>query len=125
MRFESHGLKGGIWSGMLTADTAPARVLLAHLGQAVAEAELRPEGDGWQVRVPVPADILSDGRHSLILLARPAGGASEAGNRDVRLDRLDLIAGAALDEDLAAEIQALRAEMELLKREFRRLAADG
>ena len=41
------------------------------------------------------------------------------------LGRLDLRAGQPLAQDVLAEIALLRAELELMKREFRRLAAGG
>lgn len=120
MQFESHGLKGGLWTGRLIADAAPGPVGLFHLGEQIASADLTAEDGGWHVRVVVPGDVLSDGRHSLMLIA----DADQAG-QGVHLGRLDLIAGDVLDGDLAAEIAQLRAELELLKREFRRFASGG
>ena len=40
------------------------------------------------------------------------------------LDRITLMAGAALDEDIRAEIALLRDELELLKSAFRRHCAE-
>jgi hypothetical protein len=39
------------------------------------------------------------------------------------LARLTLVAGAVAGDELLAEVAQLRAELDLLKREFRRLAA--
>ncbi|WP_147391961.1 hypothetical protein [Paracoccus onubensis] len=124
MQFENHGLKAGIWTGMLTAAQAPARVALVHLGEIVALANLSAaEGEGlWQVTVELPASFLSDGAHSLILIA-DGGQDGDAPQPDaVELDRLHLMAGAPLEYELVAEIKLMRAELDLLKREFRRLA---
>ncbi len=124
LQFENHGLKAGIWTGMLTAAQAPARVALVHLGEVVALANLSAaEGEGlWQVTVELPASFLSDGAHSLILIA-DGGKEAEAPQPDaVQLDRLHLMAGAPLEHELVAEIKLMRAELDLLKREFRRLA---
>ncbi|MDP0927950.1 hypothetical protein Q0601_12260 [Paracoccus onubensis] len=124
LQFENHGLKAGIWTGMLTAAQAPARVALVHLGEIVALANLSAaEGEGlWQVTVELPASFLSDGAHSLILIA-DGGQEAEAPQPDaVQLDRLHLMAGAPLEHELVAEIKLMRAELDLLKREFRRLA---
>ncbi|WP_411956984.1 hypothetical protein [Paracoccus homiensis] len=120
MQFDSHGLKGGLWKGRLTADAAPGSVGLFHLGVQIATADLTDQDDGWLVTVAVPGEVLSDGRHSLLLIA----DADQTGP-GTRLARLDLIAGDVLDGDLAAEIEQLRAELELLKREFRRFASGG
>ncbi|RJE82535.1 hypothetical protein D3P04_19385 [Paracoccus onubensis] len=124
LQFENHGLKAGIWTGMLTAAQAPARVALVHLGEIVALANLSAaEGEGlWQVTVELPASFLSDGAHSLILIA-DGGQDGDAPQPDaVELDRLHLMAGAPLEYELVAEIKLMRAELDLLKREFRRLA---
>ncbi|RMC37741.1 hypothetical protein [Paracoccus alkanivorans] len=122
-QFENHGLKAGTWSGVLTAGEAPARVALIHLGEVVSVARLAEAGTGrWQVSVDLPPALLADGVQSLVLVA-DGGEGSEAPLPDaVQLDRLHLAAGTPLDHTLTAEVQLLRAELELLKREIRRLA---
>ncbi|MGZ3215344.1 hypothetical protein [Paracoccus sp. T5] len=127
MQFENHGLKGGLWRGRIQGlPVRPARVVLSHHGAVVAEAQLEGDGEGaWLVQVDLPGDVLSDGLQTLLL--RSDGGAS---GDDMQpggevLARLPLMAGEPLEDDLAAEIAALRAELELVKRELRRLATDG
>lgn len=118
MEFSSYGLTGGLWSGRLIAEAPPGRVVLLHQGRVIAEAALTPEEGGWMVSVSLPASVLTDGVQSLLLMAEDAqGGASQ------QLDCLHLAAGTALDADIAAEIGLIRAELDLLKREFRRFAA--
>lgn len=119
--FEDHGLQAGCWNGMLKASQRPARVTVRHHAQIVAEADISPAGsDRWTIRAPLPASLLSDGIHSLLLVAD-----DEAGQPDRELGRLALLAGSVLADDLMVEVQHLRAELELLKREFRRFAAGG
>lgn len=114
MQFTNHGLKSGIWSGTLTAARPPARLTVTLRGQDIAQAVLTPMGAGeWQVRATLPATALSDGAHSLMLMA-DGGGV---------LARLPIIAGTALDGDMIAEIALLRDELEMLKREFRHFAS--
>lgn len=122
-QFENHGLKAGVWSGVLTAAEVPARVALVHLGEIVSVARLSGGEEGaWQVSVDLPSSFLSDGLHSLILIA-DSGQEGDAPHPDaVQLDRLNLMAGTPLEHDLMAEIKLMRAELDLLKREFRRLA---
>ena len=125
-QFENHGLKAGIWSGVLTAAEAPARVALVHLGEIVASAHVSAvegEAEGhWHVSVELPQSLLSDGMHSLILIS-DGGQEGDAPQPDaLQLDRLHLMAGAPLQHELVAEIKLMRAELDLLKREFRRLA---
>lgn len=119
--FEDHGLQAGCWTGVLTARRAPAGVAVLHHAQIVALADISPAGPGrWTIRAALPASLLSEGVHSLLLVADHGaeGPARELG-------RLALLAGSALGDDLLGEIAHLRAELELLKREFRRFAAGG
>ncbi|WP_405403161.1 hypothetical protein [Paracoccus sp. Ld10] len=122
--FDNHGLKGGVWRGHLSGIDAPeVRVVLVHHAEILAEARLTPDGPGcWQVETDLPADVLSDGLQTLLLKTAAASGADSGPDGHV-LARLSLMAGQPLDEDLIAEIAALRAELELVKRELRRFAA--
>lgn len=120
--FETLGLKAGLWSGLLHRDEAPVRVMLVHMGRPVNEGTVRPEKDGvWRIEAALPANSLSDGVQSYALLADdgsddvPAPGAE-------RLAELSIVAGVPLQMDLRVEIDLIRAELDLLKREFRRLA---
>ena len=128
-RFEPEPLSDGRWGGLLHAKAAPGRVLLVHEGQAVAQADVVAAGDDlWRVMVTLPPSVLRDGTQSLLLVT-DAGGAKAPDDAalpgsDV-LARLVLIAGRALDHDLQAEVALIRVELDLLKREFRRLATDG
>lgn len=118
MQFESHGLKSGVWSGILTGPKAPSRLSVILRGEVVAEAKVTPKGEGeWQIEATLPASALSDGAHSFALVAddAPAGAPP--------LARLPVIAGTALDGDLVGEILLLRAELDMLKREFRHFAS--
>lgn len=125
-KFESHGVRGGVWSGHLTAPERPGRVCLVAMGEPVAEARLTDrDGGGWDLRVDLPGSLLSDGTICLILVADEDSTAdTPIGPQSRHLARLILSAGKALDDDVTSEIAQLRAELDLLKREFRRLAMD-
>lgn len=124
--FESHGLTEGVWSGILTAGELPARVALVLHGRVLAEARLAEDGAGvWRLAVELPRAAICEGAHSLLLIADGGQGLDAPLPGAQRLGRLDLMAGAPLEGDLVAEIALLRAELDLLKREFRRLATDG
>lgn len=124
LNFESYGLKSGTWSGLLTAANAPERVYLAYYGEPVAAAKLSPAGVGqWDVSVELPVSVLSDGIQSLLLVA-DSGAEGDAPQADAQhLGHLNLMAGASLDDDIMAEVRLLRAEIDMIKREFRRLAS--
>ncbi|UFS65334.1 hypothetical protein LO749_01860 [Paracoccus denitrificans] len=123
--FESLGLKGGIWQGVLHRDAPPGRLVLVHMGSRLAEARVNPEPEGgWAVDVAIPAERLSDGVQSFLLL-EDGGAEGEPPHPGARhLASLTLVAGALLDGDLHAELSLMRSELELLKKELRRLAAE-
>ena len=106
-------LLAGVWEGVLTGAPEGTPVLaVTHLGQPVPGVTLtaRPEG-GWDVSIPVPVGAIADGVQT-ILIADPVTGEA--------LDSFALIAGEALDGDFRAELDLLRAELDMLKRAFRR-----
>lgn len=119
--FENAGLRGGVWHGVLTTATAPRRVFATYLGQDVAEGTATAmEGETpprWAIALPLPKDVLNSGVQTLLLHAEDEAG------RVHNLGALHLIAGDVLAEDLRAEIALMRAELDLLKSELRRLAS--
>lgn len=104
-------IRAGIWEGVIAAPKAP-EIELIHLERALPGLEMRGGEKGkWQVSVPIPAAILSDGVQTILIRDVPAGET---------IGRVAIVAGQPLDEDLRAEIDLLRAELDLLKRAFRR-----
>lgn len=82
-----------------------------HNGRVIAAARLTHGEGATRVSVEFPADILSDGVQVVALRSTVTGAV---------LDRVTVLAGEALDEDIRAEIALLRDELEMLKRAFRR-----
>jgi hypothetical protein len=83
-----------------------------HQGRALEGVEVKPlpgKTGRHGVRVPIPAQLLTEGVQTVLL---------QTG--DTVLAQFSLIAGTPLDDDLRAEIGLLRAELDLLKRAFRR-----
>lgn len=67
-----------------------------------------------------PGTVIDQGAHGLLLVAgEPGAPGSQV------LARLTLVSGQVAGDELLAEVAHLRAELDLLKREFRRLAAGG
>ncbi len=123
-RFESLGLKGGVWQGTIHREKAPGRVILTHLGEVVAEVEVTAAGQGqWHVSATIPADRLADGCQTFLLLEDNATGREQPQVNARRLASLPMIMGDVLSEDIQAELSLLRSELDLLKREFRRMAS--
>lgn len=121
--FESLGVKAGVWSGLLNCDEKPGRVSLVHLGRVVAMGNISAAGEGvWRIEAEIPPSSLSDGIQTLLLLAdNDEGDAPDPGAE--RLATLTLITGGLLNADIQAELTLLRGEVELIKREIRRMSS--
>ena len=105
-------LTAGIWQGALTGhfDGTPA-LRVTHQTAALPGVEVTPGVDGWNVRVPIPATLISDGIQSFVITDVRTGAT---------LNSFAIVAGDALAEDIRAEMDLLRAELDMLKRAFRR-----
>lgn len=110
-------IQAGAWEGVLTqngSDAAEPRLGVSHGETAIESVQLEadPEQDGtWRVRIAIPAECLSDGVQTFVI--------SDARNGD-RLDSFTIVAGEPLADDIRAEVDLLRAELDMLKRAFRR-----
>ena len=106
-------IRAGVWEGVLSgaAGGAPALEVL-HQEKALTGVQVMPvpgrEGD-FAVKVPIPADVLSEGVQTFVIRS----GAD-------KLAHFTIITGVAMEDDLRAEIDLLRAELDMLKRAFRR-----
>lgn len=108
------GLAAGVWRARLAGSAAP-EVQVTHRGVPVPGVTLAADGEGgWVLSVPVPAESLSDGVQTYVITQAGSG---------VRLGGFSIAAGAVLEGDLRAEIELMRAELDMLKAAFRRLAA--
>ncbi|WP_170330367.1 hypothetical protein [Ruegeria arenilitoris] len=105
IRFEN-----GIWQGHLQADTEP-RVEVRYLGETLDDVQVSASEGGWDLTIPVPVAALSDGVHCFVI----ADAASSE-----KLGDFTIIAGTPAADDLRAEVELLRAELDMLKRAFRR-----
>ncbi len=108
-RFEN-----GIWQGHLRAQTQPD-IQVLYRGEDVDGVTLSDVEDGWTVTIPVPVAALSDGVHSFVISERSTAR---------KLGDFTVIGGEPAADDLRAEVELLRAELDLLKRAFRRICRD-
>jgi hypothetical protein len=113
------GFRAGVWEGRLVAPRPSAalpEIEVLSGGTAVPGTALRPDGKGaWVLAVPIPADRLGDGIAGF-LVAEKDGGA--------QLAEFTIAAGDPADDDLRAEVALLRAELDLVKKALRRMAAE-
>jgi len=106
----------GIWEGVLKSSEVTSvkpRVDVTYLGEPVQDVsvDLSDETGLWRLRFPIPRESISDGVQTVVITDHAS---------DKRLDTVSFIAGEALAGDLRAEIDLLRAELDMLKRAFRR-----
>ena len=113
-------LHNGLYTAHLSlpgipADTPPD-LALQYLGEDLPDAHLvHLSDDKWRLEVPIPSNLLSDGVHTLLLV------------KDQGTDLLHshvIASGTALSQDMRAELALMRAELDLLKRAFRRKLAE-
>ncbi|MEM1388430.1 MAG: hypothetical protein AAF748_02880 [Pseudomonadota bacterium] len=107
----------GIWEGVLVCPPGtvePPELRVSHLGQTISTIAVAPEPDfesRWSVRVAIPPEVLCDGIQTFLIEAAATG--------DV-LARFSIASGDPLEDDIRAEVDLLRAELDMLKRAFRR-----
>lgn len=109
-------LRAGRYEARLTAETCDG-IEAVHLGRVIAAAEVTPDPAApgqFRVAVDLPASVMADGVQVVTLKSVASGQA---------LDRITILAGDALDEDIRAELALLRDEVEMLKTAFRLHAA--
>ena len=107
-------IRAGVWEGILSGPAAPPALTVTLLEQTLPGVQIQPlsgkPGD-WLVNVPIPANVLSDGVQTFVI--RDAAQAET-------LAHFTIVTGVAMEDDIRAEIDLLRAELDMLKRAFRR-----
>jgi hypothetical protein len=106
-------IRAGWWEGVLKGSQASVElevVLLGEILQGVTIVPIPGAGSDLAVRVPIPAEMLNDGVQTFVI--RQKGGDT--------LTHFTIITGVAMEDDLRAEIDLMRAELDMLKRAFRR-----
>lgn len=107
-------IKAGIWEGVLSGPATLPSLEVRHLeaevpGLTVTAVPDRP-GD-WAVRLPIPVAALTEGVQTFLIRDRASGQT---------LQHFTVITGVPMEDDLRAEVDLLRAELDMLKRAFRR-----
>jgi len=108
-------MRQGIWEGKLTGAVGDAtpKLNVTHQGNTVLDVTVDAieAGDGHRVQIPIPTDAIADGLQTILI---------EDAVTEKKLGSISLIAGEALGDDLRVEVDLLRAELDMLKRAFRR-----
>lgn len=107
-------IRAGVWEGVILGATEAPVLEVLHLEKPVAGVSVTavPARPGeWLVQVPIPAELLSEGVQTFLI--------RNAATRD-KLQHFTVITGVAMEDDLRAEVDLLRSELDMLKRAFRR-----
>ncbi len=107
----------GVWHGELLAsgtENVQPQVEVRHMDKVLQGVTLKedPEQKGrFGLSVPIPVEFLGDGVQTFVI--------SDADNGD-RLGDFNIITGQPMRDDIRAEMNLLREELDMLKRAFRR-----
>jgi hypothetical protein len=109
-------MRNGVWEGIITSttDATPRpNITVTYLDQPVGQTELT-EGPGkgqWTLKITIPSHAIADGVQTFVIFD---------GLDNSKLAHFSFVAGDPLADDMRAEIELLRAELDMLKRAFRR-----
>jgi len=103
----------GIWEGVLTGYSETPEIVATHLDALLEDVTVTQDGETarWLVQIPVPASALSDGLQTIVITDKRTGAT---------LNSFTILAGSDLDDDIRSEVALLRAELDMLKKAFRR-----
>jgi hypothetical protein len=107
-------MRQGVWQGLLhQSGSGVPQIKVTHLNIEVPDVQVTEnEAEGhWLLQVPIPAGAIADGVQVFVIADGIDGE---------KLGDFTIIAGEALGDDIRAEVELLRAELDMLKRAFRR-----
>ena len=110
-------IQAGIWEGILTGGLGTGEVpniLVTHLEKPVSTVAVTADTKSpstWNVKIAVPPELLSDGVQTFIIWDAET---------EEKLDSFTIVTGAPLEDDIRGELDLIRAELDMLKRAFRR-----
>ena len=111
----------GRWEGRVETDGSPLPKLVASIHgemmQGLSITAIAGTPNAWRLGLAIPADRISDGVHTFLISDKDSG---------VALASFVIAVGVLLEDDIRAKLDLVRAELDLLKRAFRRhFAGDG
>lgn len=107
-------IKMGVWHGVITGAGSDAPQIVVALHDAPIDGvSVTPNSleGAWTLSVQIPPDAIADGVQTLLIIDAV---------RDEQIGHITLLAGDVLSDDIRAEMDLLRAELDMLKRAFRR-----
>lgn len=112
------GFDSGVWHGLVETEkpqSAAPNLFVSHKGDAIDGVEITPgEAPGtWVLRVPVPREVLNDGVQTFLVCDA---------EEETVLSHFAINCGLIVEQDVLAEMDLIRAELEILKRAVRALS---
>ncbi len=107
------GIYEGVLSGGLGTGEAP-EVEVTHLGEPVQTVAISADTNtpgAWSLKIAIPPETLTDGVQTYLITEKDSGET---------LGSFTVVTGEPLADDIRGEIDLLRAELDMLKRAFRR-----
>ena len=109
-------IQSGVWEGVFSTAEEPTQgppeVQVLHQGKPISGLSLSAipgrSGD-YALRFAIPAELLSEGVQTFLFR-----------HKGETLATFAIVCGVPLDEDIRVELDCLRAELDALKRAFRR-----
>lgn len=114
MKLTQTRIRSGIWEGVLTDAGSAPELEATHHETPLTGVDVDPvpnRSGEWAVRVAIPAEALSEGVQTFLIRDRASGET---------LAHFTVFTGMPVEDDLRAEVDLLRAELDMLKRAFRR-----
>ncbi len=111
-------IRAGVWEGALTGvQTETPDVSVAYQGAELKDVSCTydKERSVWHIKAPIPAPMINDGIQTFTV----------TNGRGTVIAHFSLSAGDAFADDLRAEVDLLRSELEILKSAFRKHCAES
>ncbi len=114
-------IQAGIWEGVLTGGLGTGEapeIEVTHLGEPVQTVAIGADANtpgAWTVKIAIPPETLTDGVQTYLISDKESGE---------KLGSFTVVTGEPLEDDIRGEVDLLRAELDMLKRAFRRHCVD-
>lgn len=114
MQLTKTRIHAGVWEGVLTGAATVPEIEVTHMAQPLDGLHMREdpkEAGQYLLQVPIPVELLSEGVQTFVISDKASGE---------RLASFSIVTGQPMEEDFRAEMDLLRAELDMLKKAFRR-----